>query len=900
MPLLNVPRSYFHKTIFNPDNFRFALCALAAFAWLAAGWFVKSQFQSQSFAAGADVARIAAVATLLALVAFAVFAQRRRQRLRLAQQIELREKTENDLRICEAGRRQLFENSPLPMWVYDLRTLEILQVNQAAAVHYGFSEAEFRALTIKDLCVGEDEPALSDIFDSITPVASQTRLQKHRKQNGDLIDVQMISQSYVLNGRQTEIVRINDITALKRTEAALIESAAEMRALFAAMTDTIVVFDCAGRYVKIAPTNQTLIVRPTEELIGKTLADVLPAEEAEFFLQQIRRTLRSNQTQIVERKRLINNSTVWFEARISPLDENTVFLIARDITVRKNHEARISESESRYRDLFENANDIIYTLDLNGNYTSLNKAGERITGYTETEVVGTNFARTIQPEYLEIAKQNLAEKFVGEKTSTVYEIGIVAKDNSPILLETSTRLIRRDGEIVGVQGISREIGERKRHEQALQESEARYRRLVELSPDAIIIHRGETIVYSNSAGAKLHGVAAAADLIGRSVLDFVAPEKRAAAARSLEKAQTGGDAEPVRNFSQTIVRADQRIIEVEASAITILYEGEWAAQIVLRDVTARKRLEDQLRQAQKLESVGQLAAGIAHEINTPLQYVGDNTRFLNGAFADLNRAFDKYGELLDACRTRRAAAGHDDCHDAPRIRQTIAQVEEALRDCDIEYLAAEIPRAIAQSLDGIERVTKIVQSMRDFAHPGSIKMESIDLNRSIESTITVASNEWKRVAELETRFDEQLPPIACAGGEINQVVLNLIINAVHAVGEANGDGATQKGRIIVETRRAGADWAEVRVSDSGAGIPPAIRDRIFDPFFTTKPVGKGTGQGLAISRRLIAKHNGSLTFETEIGRGTTFIIKLPINGCPKNSAAIHAAVQTAAERIILN
>lgn len=279
----------------------------------------------------------------------------------------------------------------------------------------------------------------------------------------------------------------------------------------------------------------------------------------------------------------------------------------------------------------------------------------------------------------------------------------------------------------------------------------------------------------------------------------------------------------------------------------------------------RRNLEEQLRQSQKLESVGQLAAGIAHEINTPLQYVGDNMLFLKEAFQSLSTAIEKYDKLLAACRME-------------NINQTlIGETEKTLKECDVEFLVEEVPTALEQSLEGVQRVTHIVQSMKTFAHPGTSEMKAVNLNESIESTIAVSSNEWKYVAELETDFDELLPPVICIGSEINQVVLNMIINAAHAIGDVVGKDPADKGKITIKTRQNG-DWAEIYIGDSGKGIPGEVREKIFDPFFTTKEVGKGTGQGLTISHRVIGKHNGTLTFETQMDKGTTFMIRLPIKG----------------------
>lgn len=293
---------------------------------------------------------------------------------------------------------------------------------------------------------------------------------------------------------------------------------------------------------------------------------------------------------------------------------------------------------------------------------------------------------------------------------------------------------------------------------------------------------------------------------------------------------------------------------------------------VARDVTERRRgeqerqmMEVQLRQAQKLESIGRLAAGIAHEINTPTQYIGDNTKFVRDAFADLLPVLKAPGALLAAARENQLAP------------ELIQATETLLQNADLDYLIEEIPKAVDQCLQGVERVARIVRAMKEFSHPGTADKTQVDLNHCIDSTLTVARNEWKYVAELVTDFDLNLPPVTCLPGEFNQVILNLVVNAAHAIADTLKEGEARKGTITVSTKHAG-DWVEVRLSDTGTGIPEAVRGKIFDPFFTTKGVGKGTGQGLAIAHSVIVdKHGGTITFETEPGKGTVFIIRLPLN-----------------------
>jgi signal transduction histidine kinase len=291
------------------------------------------------------------------------------------------------------------------------------------------------------------------------------------------------------------------------------------------------------------------------------------------------------------------------------------------------------------------------------------------------------------------------------------------------------------------------------------------------------------------------------------------------------------------------------------------------------EMQARMKVESELLQAQKLESVGRLAAGVAHEINTPIQFVSDSVHFLREATEDMFRLVARLCELDEpSCDDERHATAR-------------AAVDEALAEADFAYLTENVPAALVRVTEGLDRVATIVRSMKEFAHPDRTEMHVADLNRAIESTLTIARNEYKYVADVETELGE-LPPVPCFLGELNQVVLNIIVNAAHAISDSVR-GTEARGMIRVRT------WSEeghvvVTISDTGGGIPEHVRAKVFDPFFTTKDVGKGTGQGLAIARAVVVdKHHGSLTFETETGKGTTFSIRLPLDRASAEGGASH-------------
>jgi two-component system, NtrC family, sensor kinase len=289
--------------------------------------------------------------------------------------------------------------------------------------------------------------------------------------------------------------------------------------------------------------------------------------------------------------------------------------------------------------------------------------------------------------------------------------------------------------------------------------------------------------------------------------------------------------------------------------------------VIAQDITEAKRAQVELADAQRLAAVGTLAAGVAHEINTPVQFVNDSVHFLCDAATDLFALLERAREVRRCVEDKATPA------ELARAVENAAQAEE---DADLPYLVENMPRAFERSIEGLERVTTIVRSMKEFSHPSQKEMAPVDLNRAISATLTVACSEYKYVADMETDFGD-IPQVTCHVGDINQVVLNIVVNAAHAV-EDVVRGTEQRGKIKVSTRRDG-EHVLISVADTGGGIPEAVRSCIFDPFFTTKEVGRGTGQGLAIARTAIReKHRGELSFETELGRGTTFLIRLPVAG----------------------
>lgn len=425
---------------------------------------------------------------------------------------------------------------------------------------------------------------------------------------------------------------------------------------------------------------------------------------------------------------------------------------------------------------------------------------------------------------LDIAKQRieLLEKMIEEKTRQLYlehVETVAAKERMSTILDTmqsSVIVVGTDGLIQGVnQALVRQLGE----------DEAT---LVGSPLDRILRHRPK----GDSSGS-----------VGQV------------------------DAEPLtpNTGSYLITRSASRIPVLVSDAPLIDADDNLFGQVfVCQDMTDYKALEGQLLQSQKLESVGQLAAGIAHEINTPIQFVGDNTHFLGESFGELAAILNKAADFSMA--------------EEQAARQALGEnLAESIKASDLKFLMEEIPKAIEQTLDGVSRVAKIVRAMKEFAHPGSSQKQGTDLNRLIESTVTVSTNEWKYVADLRLELDQTLQLVPCLPGELSQVILNMVVNSAHSIEDKFDKGKRGKGLIRISTRLEGLN-AVIEISDNGNGIPPEVLNRIYDPFFTTKGVGRGTGQGLSIAHSVVVdKHRGSIDCRSTVGEGATFVIHLPIN-----------------------
>jgi len=369
------------------------------------------------------------------------------------------------------------------------------------------------------------------------------------------------------------------------------------------------------------------------------------------------------------------------------------------------------------------------------------------------------------------------------------------------------------------------------------------------------------------------------EVIGSSWLQYFPPDRHAIMTAALHDTFETGQTQ---TFETSTAGPDGADVWFESQIAPIRVAGRIVgAVLVSQEVTERKRDHAELLAGRHLAQLGTLAAGVAHEINTPIQFIGDSMHFLRDATQDLLKLLEQIQELR-----RAASAGRP-------LAEVVAQAARAEEEADLPFLRENMPQAVERCLDGLNRVATIVRSLKDFAHPSQKEMSPVDLNRLVQSTLTISVAEYKYVAELQVDLGE-LPPVVCHAGEIGQAVLNIVVNAAHAVSDVVA-GTERKGLITVRTRLED-DMAVIAVTDTGGGIPERIRPRIFDPFFTTKEVGRGTGQGLAIAASTVReRHRGELTFDTVEGRGTTFFVRIPVGGQAHPERGDNATLPHAAE-----
>jgi PAS domain S-box-containing protein len=680
-------------------------------------------------------------------------------------------------------------------------------------------------------------------------------------------------------GERAWVVTLRDISEQKRIEEGIDAFLAHTPAL-------IYVRDRGGRY--------TLANQRFSRSAGRGVDQVRGLSDGELFPVDLARHFGESHARVIESGTGVSFECVTHEAggehaylcHEFPLrdDAGRVYAVGgirTDITDRKRTEESLRQSQVRQRAILESSLDCVVVMDATGCILDFNTAAERTFGYSQREILGRPMADLLLAPAVRDAFDASLKRCLEGSLDRLFdrrvEVTARRKGGAEFAIEMAVSVARYGGSPV-VTAVLHDITERMQAHQklvqqtqhlehavgALERVRERERQVLASIPSIFVgLDNQGSVTHWNPAAEKQFGLPPE-QVIGKPLRELAIAWPAGRIEDAIARCNRLNEAVRLDELRVQDSTGRERILALTINRTETRGDEDGGVVVVGTNITERKAMEAQLMLAQKMESIGQLAAGIAHEINTPTQYVSDNTRFLRDAFKDLQRVLDDYEKLRAEARQ------------GPVPAVTLDQLDGLLQEADLPFLTTEIPKAIEQSLEGLSRVAEIVRAMKQFSHPDQDEPELTDLNKAIENTVTVARNEWKYVAEVDLDLDPDLPAVPCLAGRFNQVILNLIVNAAQAIAEFLGEGAQTKGSIRITTRRVN-DHVEVRVSDTGTGIPARIRNRIFDPFFTTKQVGKGTGQGLAIAHNIIVEqHGGAIGFESEEGKGTTFILSLPL------------------------
>ena len=786
--------------------------------------------------------------------------------LAIYQDISRRKQIEAELTQSENRFRTAFEEAPHGMCLADLDG-HFLQANSALCRMLGYSRQELLAGAWQNVTHPDDlEPSRQAAVALRQGVDTTYEFDKrYLNKQGKIVWVHL-KISLVRNDRGEPshyITHIEDISERKRAD----ETRAFLASLVESSQDAIVGMNSEGIVMSWNRGAKELYGYSSEEMIGNSIARVIPRDCEEQSPQILERTRRGHSISTHEtyciRK---DGKRVDISLSLFPLFDEAGQMtgqasIARDITARKQAEQALVSSEEKFRQLAENISEVFWIVSPgNSAILYVSPAYQHVWGRSCESLCRNpkSWAESIHPEDVQKAHEVYQRQLLGEKVDSVYRIR--TPDGQEKWIRDRAFPVRdAGGHLTRIVGLAEDISSRKLAEERLRASEERYRELFENASDLVYTFDLDLRITSLNRLAEQTIGYSQEEALEMNLRQLLDPKQVAHSERAIEElvsSQTPSKIEldiKAKNGRKVKLEINLRLIYRNGSPVGI--------QAIGRDITGRDVAEMELRQMQKLESVGRLASGIAHEINTPIQFVGDNVRFLQDAFQELQSVLKEFHQLCNSTNQMRSGP------------QLGSELDRIATESDCDYLLKEIPKALGQTLDGVERVVTIVRAMKDFAHPDGKGVAPADLNKALTNTLTVARNELKYVAEIETDFGE-LPLVVCSVSDMNQVFLNLLINAAHAIADVVKDSG-KKGKIRVST------WLEnttavIKISDTGTGIPDSISDRIFDPFFTTKEVGRGTGQGLAIARSVVDRHKGTLTFETEVGKGTCFYVRLPI------------------------
>jgi two-component system NtrC family sensor kinase len=773
-----------------------------------------------------------------------------------------------------------------PFAVIDLDG-RILRVNHACEELTGYSTEELLRLNVADLTPEQWQSKTAEELARVQSTGESARYEKeYRRKDGTLVPIKL---SVDLNRDENGIpigyfAFVTDLSEQKKVEIALRKSEERFRRLYDEAPVGYHEIDLEGRIVNINRTECEMLGYSREELVGRPVWELVAPELREIAREAVRNKFQPGYRLVPLERTLMTRDgqrrAVSIEERYKRDAQGKIIGIRstlQDITERKRTEEALIASERRARALFEGIEDAVFVHAEDGRILDANPAASRLLGYSHEELLQMTTSQIDDPEFAAGFEERLkAQRATGHLSC---EGRHRTKDGRivPVDINTSTLMFDNQSAVLAV---IRDITERKALEEtrrefaeaqlrnardieaknrALTESEARYRQLTEGCLDAVVVaDQLGRITLFNSAAEKTFGYEADA-ILGQSLDQIIlgvfgdpVPGESSEGARCPLPRVLGNTVE-LRGRRRG---GEEFPLELSLNAVHVAGELQYIGSI--RDQTERQRMRAMLAQTEKLASIGLLSAGVAHEINNPLAYVGNNLAVLERDMKGVLRMIALYQEANETL-----------AHAAPDLN---VRIEEHLEEIDWDYIRDNLDRMISRTREGVQRVANIVSNLRGLARTSPPKMESAQLLDLFETAHEMIRGRL-RSRHIELVVDHgAVPRVVCVPSQISQVILNLLINATQAIESL---GRPEGGRIRFSTRLDG-DSVVFTVADNGCGIPPEAIPQLFDPFYTTKSVGEGTGLGLSISHGIISGHGGRIEVVSDASVGTEFRVYLPL------------------------
>jgi PAS domain S-box-containing protein len=658
-----------------------------------------------------------------------------------------------------------------------------------------------------------------------------------------------------------------DITERKRTEDKLVYERYLLESLMDNVPDAIYFKDARSRFIRInrALAEKNGLAGP-DEAIGKTDFDFFTPDHAQPAFDDEQEVMRTGVPIIAkeEKETWPDGRVTWVVTTKLPLRDTDgkvvgTLGISRDITKRKQAEQALRDSEALYHSLVESLPLNVFRKDLDGRLTfanslyakTLGRPLEELLGKTDHDLFPKQLADKYRSDDRRVTETGCLFETVEEHQTPRGERLFVQVLKCPVL--------DSQGKIVGTQVIFWDVTARKRAEEALQHSERRYRQFTEASQDAIVVaNQHGVITLFNAAAQRTFGYTEE-EVLGKPVTILMPTEFQESHREGFARYLATREAHVVgRTVELRGQRKNGEIFHLDLSLTALDLPEGISFLAAIRDTTERHRMQARVIQTEHMASLGEMSAGIAHEINNPLAFVANNLAVLERDIKGLRALLAEYDRANEAIRQTR-----------PELAQKIERIAEEI---DLDYLNQNVERILDSTRQGVKRVADIVQNLRKFSRVDQLSMDRVDIHEAITSSLEMIQGRLERRNIVVEKNFAQLPAIACSPAQLNQVFLNLLVNAMQAI------EATRKpaGRIEITTWPADGQVV-VEIADDGCGIPPEAVPKIFNPFFTTKKIGEGTGLGLSITHGIVTDHHGEIEVESTVGQGTRFRVILPIN-----------------------